>query len=163
MAKCCMCDANIEREDAPILSMGGGGNPRVLCDRCVELLDTATLGRDFDAIKGAIEEIGSIMAENDPDSLTFSIVSSLMVDASKRAKEIKNGTYDFALDEQNDEEGGFDEIPEELRETEEDIQKDKEDEEKLKKFDKFYNYVLIGACIGMGIFLIWKIIDTFFL
>ena len=163
MAKCCMCDANIEREDAPILSMGGGGNPRVLCDRCVELLDTATLGRDFDAIKGAIEEIGDIMAENDPDSITFSIVSSLMADASKRAKEIKNGTYDFALDEQADEEGGFDEIPEELRETEEDIQKDKEDEEKLKKFDKFYNYVLIGACIGMGIFLIWKIIDTFFL
>ena len=162
MAKCCMCDANIEREDAPVLSMGGAGYARVLCDRCSELLDTATLGRDYEEIKESITEIGDIMADHDPDQVTLTVVSALVYDASKRAKEIKEGSYDFSLDdaENND---GFDEIPEELRESEEDIQKDKEEEEKLKKFDKFYNYVLIGAGIGAALFIIWKIIDTFFL
>ena len=162
MAKCCMCDSNIERDDAPVLSMGGAGYARVLCDRCSGLLDTATLGTDYDEIKGAIAEIGEIMADNDPDQVTFAMVSGLVYNASERAKAIKDGSSDFSLDnEENDE--GFDEIPEELRESEEDIQKDKEEEEKLKKFDKFYNYVLIGAGIGAALFIIWKIIDTFFL
>ena len=162
MAKCCICEANIEREDAPVLSMGGAGYARVLCDRCAELLDTATLGHDYDEIKSSIAEIGEIMANHDPDCVTLTVVSGLVYNASQRAKEIKEGTYDFSLDaEDNDE--GFDEIPEDLRESEEDIQKDKEEEEKLKKFDKIYNYILIGAGIAAAAIVIWKIIDTFFL
>ena len=89
MAKCCMCDVNIDREDAPVLSMGGAGYARVLCDRCASLLDTATLGRDFDEIKDAIEQIGTIMADHDPDGVTFAIVSNLMIDAADRAKAIE--------------------------------------------------------------------------
>ena len=162
MAKCCMCDANIEREDAPVLSMGGAGYARVLCDRCSELLDTATLGRDYDEIKESITQISDIMAAHDPDQVTLAIVSGLVYNASQRAKEIKEGSYDFSLDEAENGDG-FDEIPEELRESEEDIQKDKEEEEKLKKFDKIYNYILIGAGIGAAALIIWKIIDTFFL
>lgn len=162
MAKCCICDAHIEREDAPVLSMGGAGYARVLCDRCSGLLDTATLGQDFEEIKGAIAEIGDLMADHDPDNVTFNIVSGLMLEASERAKAIRDGSYDFSLDSEENEEG-FDEIPEELRESEEDIQKDKEDEEKLEKFNKFYNYVLIGAGIGAAAIIIWKIIDTFLL
>lgn len=158
-----MCDVNIEREDAPVLSMGAAGNPRLLCDRCAGLLDTATLGQDFDTIKDAVEQIGNIMADNDPDGVTYSIVSSLMVDASERAKAIKSGTYDFALDSQDMDDGGLDEIPEDMLESEEDIEKDKQEEEKLKKFDEFYNYVLIGAGIAAALFVIWKIIDTFLL
>ena len=162
MSKCCMCDVNIEREDAPVLSMGAAGNPRLLCERCAGLLDTATLGTDFDTIKDAVEQIGTIMADHDPDGVTFNIVSDLMKSASERAKAIRDGSYDFSLDEQ-DTDQGFDEIPEDLRESEEDIAKDKEDEEKLKQFDKFYNYVLIGAGIAAVAFVIWKIVDAFFL
>ncbi len=162
MAKCCICEANIERDDAPVLSMGGAGYARVLCDRCTQLLDTATLGQDYDEIKSSIAEIGEIMANHDPDKVTLSVVSGIVYNASQRAKAIKDGSYDFSLDSEESDEG-FDEIPEELRESEEDIQKDKEDEEKLKKFDKFYNYVLIGAGIAAGALIIWKIIDTFFL
>lgn len=162
MAKCCMCDSVIEREDAPVLSMGSIGNPRFLCDRCATLLDDATLGRDFDTIKDSIEKIGNIMADNDPDGVTFSIVSELMVKASDRAKAIRDGSYDFSLDSEQAEEG-YDEIPEDMLESEEDIEKDRQDEEKLKRFDKFYNYTLIGAGIAVVAFIIWKIIDTFFL
>ena len=162
MAKCCICVENIEREDAPVLSMGGAGYARVLCDRCAELLDTATLGQNYDEIKSSIAEIGEIMANHDPDHVTLTVVSGLVYNASKRAKAIQDGSYDFSLDAEGSDEG-FDEIPEELRESEEDIQKDKEEEEKLKKFDKIYNYILIGAGIAAGAILIWNIIKTFFL
>ena len=162
MAKCCICERNIERDDAPVLSMGGAGYARVLCDRCAELLDTATLGQNYDEIKSSIAEIGEIMANHDPDHVTLTVVSGLVYNASKRAKAIQDGSYDFSLDAEGSDEG-FDEIPEELRESEEDIQKDKEEEEKLKKFDKIYNYILIGAGIAAGAILIWNIIKTFFL
>ncbi len=161
MAKCCMCDRNIERDDAPILSMGAAGNPRYLCDDCAALLDTATMGRDFDEIKSAVEQIGNIMADNDPDGVTYSVVSEMMIDASERAKEIKEGTYDFSLDEVEGE--CLEEIPEDMQESEEDIEKDKEDEEKLKKFDKFYNGVLIGLGIGTAIVVIWRLVEAFLL
>ncbi len=162
MAKCCMCDVNLEREDAPLLSMGAAGRPRLLCDRCAALLDTATLGSDFDEIKGAVEQIGTIMADHDPDEVTFNIVSELVAGASERAKAIRDGSYDFSLDQEDNNEG-YDEIPEDMRESEEDIELDRQEEEKMKKFDKFYNYVLIGAGIAAAAFVIWKIVDTFFL
>ena len=163
MKQCCMCDKNIEREDAPVLSMGAAGNPRWLCEECEALLDTATLSRDYVEISGAIEKVSEIMSGGNPDGVTFTVVGQLMYSASQRAKAIKEGSYDFSLDDEPKDEGGIDEIPEELLESEEDKEKDKIEEEKMKKFDKFYNYFLIAACIAFGAFLIWKIVDTFFL
>lgn len=162
MKKCCMCDRIIEREDAPVLAMGAAGNPRLLCDECEKLLDTATLGEDYDEIKNAISKISDIMSNGNPDGVTYAIISELVVNSSNRAKSIKDGSYDFALDEETVEEG-FDEIPEELLESEEDIEKDKADEALMKKFDKFYNIALIVAGVAFVGFLAWKIISTFFL
>lgn len=158
-----MCNRNIDREDAPVLAMGGAGIPRYLCEDCEALLDTATLSRDYGEAGAAIGKISKLMAEGDPDRVTYSIVSGLLLKASDRAVAIKEGTYDFALDEQPVEDGGLEDIPEELQESEEDKEKDRIDEEKAKKFDKFYNGLLIGACIAFVGFLIWKIVDTFFL
>ncbi len=163
MAKCCMCDKNIEREDAPVLSMGAAGIPRLLCDDCATLLDTATLGRDFDEIKSSVEEISKIMADNDPDGVTYSIVSELMMSASERAKAIKDGTYDFSLDESEDDEDTLDDIPEEMLESEEDKAEDKKDEEKLKKFDKFYNVAIIIIGAISLLVLVWRLAEIFFL
>ena len=157
MAKCCICDELIEREDAPVLAMGGAGYPRLLCDRCASLLDTATLGRDFDEIKDAIGEIGTIMADHDPDGVTYRIVSSLMIDASERAKAIKEGSYDFALDEDQTCEG-YDELPEELRETEEDAELDRRDAESAKKFDKVLNWLWVGVFAGVIILFLLKFV-----
>ena len=161
MAKCCICKKNIEREDAPALTMGGAGNARLLCDECSALLDTATESRDYEEVKQAVKDLSDMMTENDPDGITFATVGKILIDATNRAKAIKEGSYDFSLDEKVDD--GFDEIPEELLETEEDVEKDRADEEKNKKFDKVYNYVLIGAGIGFVIFIIWKILDMFVL
>jgi hypothetical protein len=82
----------------------------------------------------------------------------MMADAANRAKAIKEGSYDFSLDEAAAEEG-FDEIPEELRESEEDIELDRIEEENNKKFDKFYNGVIIAASIALGLFLVWKLLE----
>lgn len=165
MKKCCICRVPIEREDAPVLAIGGFGNARYLCDSCAELLDTVTLGREINKIESAMDEIGRKMSDTDPDQLTIDTVGVLMVSSAERAKAIKAGEYDFSLDEAEEElaEGEFDEIPEELMESEEDKEKDKQEEEKQKRFDKIYNSFLIGACIGAGLFIIWKIIEAIFL
>lgn len=163
MKKCCMCNVVIEKDDAPILAMGAVGNPKLLCDSCAELLDTAMAGREYKEIEAAMDEIGRKMGEGNPDRTTFNIVSGLMAEAAGRAKAIKLGKYDFSRDEDVNapSEDELEEIPEELRESEEDIAKDKEDEEKMKKFDKIYNILLIvlGA-ITLGV-IIWKIVTSF--
>lgn len=160
MAKCCMCERKIEREDAPVLTMSIGGSPRLLCDDCAALMDTVTLGRDYDQIKAAMEKVGRLMADGNADTATYSVISQVMLSASERAKAIKSGEYDFALDEAPAEEG-FEEIPEELQETEEDKELDRIDEEKNKLFDKIYNVVLIVALVAVGAFVVWKIVERF--
>jgi hypothetical protein len=158
MAKCCICDREVNRDDAPVLFMGGAGNAHLLCEECEALLNSATLGRDVEEIKQAMGKIGHLMADGNPDTATFSLVSQMMADAANRAKAIKEGSYDFSLDEATAEEG-FDEIPEELRESEEDIELDRIEEENNKKFDKFYNGVIIAASIALGLFLVWKLLE----
>ncbi len=162
MAQCCLCNKKIDAEGAALLSMTAAGYPRYLCDDCAKLLDTATLGKDFGEIQDAMGEIGEIMSKSDPDGVTYSLISKIMVDAAARGKLIKEGNYDFSKDEEPSEDE-FDEIPEELRESEEDIEKDKKDAEKLKKFDKVYNIILIVAIAVAVAAVIWKLIDTFIL
>lgn len=165
MRRCCICQRAVIREDGPVLAMGGFGNPRYLCDSCEELLDTSTLSHDIEKIESAMDEIGRRMGDGNPDKVTFETVNEIMLSAAARARAIKEGEYDFALDggEAPLAEGEFDEIPEELMETEEDKEKDRLDEEKEKRFDKIYNYFLIGACIGVALFAVWKIIEAIFL
>ncbi len=153
------------RDDSPVLTIGGFGNPKYLCDDCSALLDTVTLSRDYEKIEAAMDEIGRKMGDNHPDKLTFDTMGGIIANAAERAKAIQSGEYDFSLDEApiQTEEEGFDELPEELCETEEDKEKDRQDEEKDKRFDKLYNIVLICACIGVGIFTVWKIIEALFL
>ena len=131
MSKCCICDRPIEREDAPILTLGGAGYARLLCDECDSELQAATLGHDVDEIKTAINSLGSKMAESEPNHLTYQLVTSLLMKGTDRGIKIKEGTYDFALDEVEEDEG-LEEIPEDLLESEEDIELDRADEEKMK-------------------------------
>ncbi len=162
MDNCCLCNNPIDKENAPILSMSGGGYPRYLCDGCAELLDRATMGKDPEDIAEALGEIGELMTKNDPDGVTYAAISELVVDAGVRGKLIKEGRYDFSKDEEEHDDG-LEDIPEELLESEEDKKKNEEEAAKQKQFDKFYNYFLIGTCIGVGLFIIWKLIDTFIL
>lgn len=163
MKRCCICNAPIEHEDAPALVMSISGNPKLLCDDCVKALDEITLGKDYDTIEASIEKVGKMMSENELDSLTFETMNSLLASAVVRAKLIKEGKYDFSLDEKDNDEDGFDEIPEELRETEEDRERDRADEEKLKKFDKIFNIVAATLVILTIGFVAWRIVESFIL
>ncbi len=158
---CCICLTHVDEESAPILTMGAYGTPKLLCDECAALIETATKGKDYNEIVSAIEALTAKMSSaNIDDRVTMDTMTSLLADSARRAQEIKNGTYDFALDEKTEEEG-FDEIPEELRETEEDRLLDKKDEEAAKKFDKVMNLMWIGVGVCIAAFIIYKIISSF--
>ena len=163
MSKCTVCNKEFNSEEPKILAMGAYGTPKYVCDECAEDLDEATLGRDPEKIAAAMDRIGNRLANTNPDRSTFNTVNSVMKEAAERAKLIKEGKYDFSLDEavEDVDEEGFEEIPEELQETEEDRELDRADEEKLRKFDKFFN-VFLGVAIAVTAgFIIWRILDAF--
>ena len=159
MSNCCICEKSVEREDAPILAMGGAGYARVLCEECDSELQVATRGHDVEEIKAAINSLSTKMANGEPDTVTYRMMSEILVTATQRAMEIKDGSYDFARDDEEDNEG-FDEIPEELLESDEDIELDRKDEEKAKKFDKVYSIILTISLIALGGMIIWRIIQA---
>lgn len=159
MKQCVICDKIIEREDAPILAMGAYGNPKLLCDECAADIETVTTERDYEKIAASMARLGDKMANFDPDSMTYRTVSEIMAKAAERAKAIKAGTYDFALDEVEDE--GFDEIPEELLETEEDRALDEQDEQAQRKFDSVFNWVSFGLITAAVIFVLYRLLDTY--
>ena len=158
--KCVLCERVITDESPAILTVGAYGNPKCVCGECQSLLDTATLGREYERIAEAMDAIGKKMAEATPDKQSFDVVSGLLAEAADRAKKIKAGEYDFSLDEA-DAEDELDELPEELQETEEDREKDRRDEEREKKFDKIFNYITIGVFGAAAILIIVKLITTF--
>ena len=159
MSNCCICERNVEREDAPILAMGGAGYARVLCEECDRELQVATRGHDVEEIKEAINSLSNKLANGEPDGVTYRMMNEILITSTQRAMEIKDGTYDFARDDEEDNEG-FDEIPEELLESEEDIELDKQDEEKMKKFDKVYSIILAVSLIALGGMIIWRIVQA---
>ncbi len=149
-------------EDSPILVMGAYGIPKCLCDSCASDMELVTGGKDYSEIESAMERIGKKMSSFSADKQTFETVNELLKSAAERAKKIRDGSYDFSLD--NEELESSDElidIPEELRESEEDIALDKKDEEKQKKFDKFFNWVTIGMIIGAVGFFVYKLLERF--
>ena len=103
---CCTCLARIEDENAPILTMGAYGNPKCLCPDCAALVETITFGKDYNEIKEAMENLTDRMSRsNVDDRVTVETVTAMLEDGAKRAQSIKEGTYDFALDEVEEDEG----------------------------------------------------------
>ena len=147
---CVICLARTANENAPILTMGGYGNAKYLCDKCAEDLDTVTRGREYGKIVEAMDRISAeLSAKNVEDKVAVTTVKELLEEGAKRAKLIKEGSYDFALDDEESEEDVLEEIPEELRETEEDRELDRKEAEALKKFDKVTNWLWLGILVGV--------------
>ena len=156
---CSICLKNIENENAPVLAMGAYGNPRLLCDDCAALIETATLSKDYEEITGAMNTLADLASKyNIDDQITMTAMTALLDDSAKRAQQIKEGTYDFALDEAEEE--GFDEIPEELQETEEDRLLDEKDAASNAKFDKIMNWLWIALGVLAGGFIVWKAVEA---
>ena len=161
MNVCSICGKVIEREDAPVLTISGYGNPRYLCDECSGEMDVAMSAREVDEIEAAIKTLGDKMNVCTDDHAVSALYSFIGVACDRRVK-IKDGTYDFAIDERMkelaEEEVAFDEIPEELQETEEDKELDRREAEKQKKFDDIMNWVSLIAIGGAVVYLILSFI-----
>lgn len=151
---CSVCLRAVENEDAPILTMSGAGVARCLCDSCAADLELATTAADYDEITAAMDRLTAKLSEsNIDDPITVDTISSVLESAAKRAVEIKSGTYDFSLDEM--EADGFDEIPEELLESEEDKLLDEQEAKQAEKLDRILNWVWAIVLIGIAAFLVW--------
>lgn len=160
MAKICStCLSRIENENAPILTMGAYGTPKLLCDDCAALVETMTESRDYNEIAKAMSDLTDVMAKsNADDRVVVETVTELLEQSAKRAQMIKEGTYDFSLDETaTDEE--LDDIPEDLQETEEDRLLDEKDAVANAKFDKILNWLWIAFGILAGAVIIWRVIS----
>ena len=55
---CSICGKAIEREDAPVLTISGYGNPRYLCDECSAEMDLAMSSRDPEEIEATVKVLG---------------------------------------------------------------------------------------------------------
>ena len=160
MKVCSICGKPTENEDAPILTISGFGNARYLCDECSGEMDLSMSSRDVEEIEATVATLGKKMEKCQDDQATATLYGFINV-ACERLSKIKEGTYDFAIDERIKEmadEDVMEEIPEELRETEEDKALDAEDAKKQEKFDKIMNWITIGAIAITAIVLIIRII-----
>lgn len=162
MKLCSLCGKKIEKEDPAVLVMTAFARPKHICEDCENEFDTATLSHDPESITAAIAAIGQKLIDtNTDDPLILDTVNGILEDASERCTLIQSGDYDFTNDE-----GGAEEdldVPEELRESEEDKALDEKDEITRKKVDKILNWicgVIIAAAAG---FVIYKLITSFFL
>ena len=154
---CCTCLSRIENDDAPVLTMGAYGTPKLLCDDCAALVETITYGRDYDEIAEAMSTLTDVITKsNADDRKVVATVTEILENGAKRAQKIKEGTYDFALDEVDE---GFEEIPEELQETEEDRLLDEKEAESNARMDRIINWMWIVVGALAGAFLIWKVIE----
>lgn len=156
--KCCICGVDVNPEIASILTMSGYGNPKYLCNECEALIDTATLGNDYDKIKDSMALLGKTLADNDNgDTTVLDALTDIMTAAGERAEKIRDGSYDFSLDsvEVTD---GFDEIPEELKESEEDKIKDKRDEKINRILDKVTSWICGAAIVGTVVYFLLRFV-----
>lgn len=150
---CSICMSRVESDDLPVLTIGAG-IPRLLCEECADLMDTATLGREYDEIKAAMDEITARMAAAGiDDRFTVETVTQAFGAAAERAVAIKDGTWNFELDSAEDD--GFLEIPEELAETEEDKQLDAKEEKQGKRIDAILTWVMSGVLTAALAFIVW--------
>lgn len=154
---CCICQHPIEKDDAPVIAMSGYGNPKCACERCEALIDTATRSREPDEITNSCKALGEALTSgNTGDEQVIEAVNDIIRTASERCTAIKDGTYDFALDEAAAEDE-FD-ITEELEESEEDREKDARDEKIVKIIDTVTSWAAGIILTAAVIFFIIKFI-----
>lgn len=160
--RCVLCKSQKVGEDSPILVMSALGVPKYLCPDCNLDMEAATLAKDYDSIREAMERIGKKLADSAPDSLTLKTVDGILKMSGERAEMIKEGRYDFSLDSEEGEKEELSDIPEELLETEEDRALDLRDKEREKRFDKVFNLILLGVGLAAVGLIAYRLIDRFF-
>ena len=90
-------------EDAAILTVGRLGNPRYLCEECDTLLGGVVSGKSYGEIKTSLNALSDrISAAANEDQVVEEALADIFTSAKERAEMIKEGSYDFSLDEQEE-------------------------------------------------------------
>lgn len=153
--------APLDSENAAILALGGYGNAKYICDECDELLNNATRGREIAEINTAMDALSCRMRRAGiDDTFVLKTVDSVLKEARSRRDRIARGDYDFSAEEQKD--GEIEEIPEELRETEEDRLADERELEEAKKWDKVITVVSAVVFSAVLIYFLYRFIAGYF-
>lgn len=151
MKLCSICKREVNAESAPILTMGGFGNPKYLCDDCAEQMDAVTCAREPENIEQAMKCLSARISDSQTDDeVVIGTVAQIFSEAGERAKLIREGKYDFSAETEQVE----DDIPEELLETEEDKALDEKEAREQKKIDSILNWVTAFLFAGAAIFMI---------
>lgn len=158
MAKyCCICKRPLDNPEAPVLAMGAYGSPKCVCDECSNLIETATASHDYDEAINACRELGNSLTRGDTgDIQVIDTVNEIIESATNRAEAIQDGTYDFSLDEESNEEEF--EITEDLEETEEDKAKDENDAKVMKIVDTVVSWACGVIFVAALVFFIIKFV-----
>ena len=158
---CACCNMPVDSESAAILTLGGFGNAKYLCEECDGHLNTATRGREISEINSAIDSISSRMRNAGiDDTFVLETVDSVIKEAKARRDSIERGEYDFTAEEESDE--TVEEIPEELRETEEDRLNEERELEEAKKWDKVITVVSALIFSVVLIYFLYRFISGYF-
>lgn len=165
MDECAICYTPVDEENAPVLEIGAYGRPKYLCPECSADLDSITLGKDLETIRTSMNRLTKKIEVGGLSKKTFTTLTSILDRAAVRAKAIESGSYDFTLDE-NEDDGELAEIPEELLETEEDKILDELDAEKEERNSRIFDYISFGIFLLLfGVaaykFIIPWIVDLF--
>ncbi|MBQ8689928.1 MAG: hypothetical protein IJ515_06165 [Clostridia bacterium] len=154
--RCSLCKRIVDSETAEILAMGGFGDPKYICDECAADIETATTSHEFEEIKSAMSRISDKMANNDIiNRTTLSAIEEIFTDAKERAQRIKDGTYDFSEDEASVPEESL-EVPEELRESDEDRALDEKENKPHKTLNLIIDIVAAAVLVAsITFFVLW--------
>ena len=149
---CSLCKKCVDSESAPILTIGGYGNPKYICEDCAADIEEVSSGIDVDSVKAAMARVADNMSvANVDDKTVLETVAEIYADAKDRIEKIESGSYD-PTEEASEE--GYD-IPEELLETEEDKRLDELDAEKAEKnkiVDKIFTWAFGAILVGIFVY-----------
>ena len=162
MKNCSICKAEIENENPSVLTMGGYGNPRYVCENCDAEIERMLYSQVPAEAQAAMKRLGDHLARiGCEDNAVIDTMQEMMRRAGERAAAIEKGTYDFSEDAAEEGEEEMIEIPEELQETEEDRALDEKDAEAEKKFDKIMNWAWAGVLAAFVIYFAYIIIRRY--
>lgn len=178
MAKCSICLKDVDASEAAILTISGYGKPRYLCPHCEKLINTVCESNDKDEVSVAIESIGSTLsALNIDDDAVFGTISELFSQAKQRLENPDATTSEEAeaidedipgeqeeeapesdnADKNSDDVPEFD-IPDELRESAEDRERDEKEAKRSKVFDTVVGWASVAILVGLVAFFVIKFI-----
>lgn len=159
MHYCSICKKDFESETPSVLTMGRSMTPRYMCPECEGLMDTAIGATEPETIKEAMAKLGEILSEGDSDDAAVILEMSTLMDRAKtRLAQIEAETYDFSLDETEGEEF---ELTEDLLETEEDRELDRQEEVQEQRMNTFLNWAWLVIGIGVVAYIIFMIVRNF--